>query len=98
MNIDDVDTLSKRYQGGKKKMVTTTPLYFGGYPNGFVFDGDNLAGIDSSFIGCIGDVTVNGKYVMSHCLYSTEISLGAYVFTLIVSYTCYTTNTSPMEN
>ena len=61
LNIDDIESLSTKYQGGKKKMVTTTPLYFGGLPPGIIVNEDNLAGIDSSFIGCVGDVTVNGK-------------------------------------
>jgi len=45
---------------GKRRIKTTTPLYFGGVPPGYSIVPANV-GTETHFIGCIGDVTVNGK-------------------------------------
>ena len=62
LDIDDSEMVKIKYNGaGKKRVTTTTPLYFGGIPPGFPINSVNVNGIDTSLLGCIGDVTINGK-------------------------------------
>ena len=44
---------------GRRRIVTTSPLYFGGVPPGYAIVSQNV-GSERGFGGCIGDVTVNG--------------------------------------
>lgn len=45
---------------GKKRIDTTSPLYFGGAPPGFNIISENV-GTKVQYVGCIGDVTVNNR-------------------------------------
>ena len=62
--VDDLETVKTRIQG-KKRITTTTPLYFGGVRPGFNLIDENV-GTKVQYTGCIGDVTVNNKYVSLH--------------------------------
>ena len=58
LNVDDSDVVQITMKG-KKRITTTSPLYFGGYPAGYTIRPENTA-TTQRFIGCVGDVTVNG--------------------------------------
>lgn len=45
---------------GKRLIETTSPLYFGGVRPGYAIVRENV-GTQTHFIGCIGDVRVNGE-------------------------------------
>lgn len=58
MNIDDREMVNKTSKGDDSVVTTEQMLYFGGYDGAAP---DNLVGSVRPFIGCIADVTVNGK-------------------------------------
>lgn len=58
--IDDYDVISKSATA-INEVVSTTPIYFGGLPSKYpLFTG--TAPTNKSFVGCIGDATINGKF------------------------------------
>ena len=59
LDIDDKETISESYEG-RRRMATTSYLYFGGMP---FRPADANVGTSANFIGCVGDVTINGKWV-----------------------------------
>ena len=58
MNIDDREMVNKTSKGDDSVVTTEQMLYFGGYDGATP---DTLVGSVRPFIGCIADVTVNGK-------------------------------------
>ncbi len=58
LDVDDSEMVKTRGDG-RRRIVTTSPLYFGGVPPGYAIVSQNV-GTETRFIGCIGDVTVNG--------------------------------------
>ena len=62
MNIDDYEMLQTMADTGTASLDTTTPIYFGGVPPEYkIKDGSSLT--KNRFIGCIGDITVQKKWV-----------------------------------
>ncbi|PVD23436.1 hypothetical protein C0Q70_16705 [Pomacea canaliculata] len=61
MNIDDSEMLSLT-ASGSPSLLTTTPIYLGGVPNDYSIK-SGAAPTTEHLIGCIGDVTVNEKFV-----------------------------------
>ena len=61
MNIDDYETIQTTGTGTKKILDTNTPLYFG---NTDLSPPEGLVGSTVPLEGCIGDVTINGEYVL----------------------------------
>ena len=59
--VDDITVVDGRIQG-KKRITTTSRQFFGGVSNSIVLLADKM-GTEIPFVGCIGDVTVNKKYV-----------------------------------
>ena len=59
LDVDDTEMVNKRTDG-RRRIVTTSPLYFGGVPPGYAIVSSNVAA-ERTFVGCIGDVTVNGE-------------------------------------
>jgi hypothetical protein len=57
LDIDDKESISESYEG-RRRMATTSYLYFGGLPFRPL---DGNVGSAVSYVGCIGDVTVNGE-------------------------------------
>ena len=49
---------------GRKRLITTSPVYFGGVPPTYRLSKENIPTMHR-FIGCIGDVTMQGRYVVS---------------------------------
>lgn len=62
LDIDDKSMVTTKYEG-KKRIETTSPLYFGGIPPGIIINPSNVNSIDNSLVGCIGDVTINGNFI-----------------------------------
>ena len=60
MNIDDREMVNKTSKGDDSVVTTEQMLYFGGYDGAAP---DTLVGSVRPFIGCIADVTVNGKFL-----------------------------------
>ncbi|KAK7100839.1 laminin subunit alpha-like isoform X2 [Littorina saxatilis] len=62
MNIDDYEMLQRMSETGTAFLETSTPLYFGSVPPDFKIK-EGAAVSDKTFIGCIGDITVQRKFV-----------------------------------
>ena len=58
MGVDDNELVQNTLD--KRRVTTTSPLYFGGFPAGFLVVDENV-GTQMHFSGCLGDVTVNGR-------------------------------------
>ncbi|GAB6025535.1 hypothetical protein CHUAL_011266 [Chamberlinius hualienensis] len=58
--IDDYDVFETRATA-VGEITSTTPLYFGGVPSNLILP-TGATQSDAPFIGCIGDVTINGKF------------------------------------
>lgn len=58
LDVDDSEMVKIRSEG-RRRIVTTSPLFFGGVPPGYEVVSQNVA-TEKRFVGCIGDVTVNG--------------------------------------
>ena len=74
LDIDDTEMVKTKAQG-RKKLVTTSPLYFGGLPPGYRLIPDNVATQRHRFIGCIGDVTIQGRYASLHLFYFIPLQI-----------------------
>ena len=61
INIDDYEMVSGNGEGTINTLETNTPLYFG---NSDLPLPQDLVGSTRPLEGCIGDVTVNGEYVV----------------------------------
>ncbi len=59
LDVDDSEQV-RTSSGGRRRIVTTSPIYFGGVPPGYAIVSQNV-GTERTFQGCIGDVTVNGE-------------------------------------
>ncbi|XP_071119471.1 laminin subunit alpha-like [Haliotis cracherodii] len=62
MNIDDLEMVDAPAEGDTMDLLTETPLYFGGLPPQYNIK-PGMAPTTARFIGCIGDVTVNKRFV-----------------------------------
>ncbi|KAL3869382.1 hypothetical protein ACJMK2_042067 [Sinanodonta woodiana] len=60
MNIDDLEDMTKVADSLKDNLETDSALYFGGSDIPIAAD---LAATTEQFAGCVGDVTVNGRFL-----------------------------------
>jgi laminin alpha 3/5 len=82
LDIDDREMISGSYDG-KRRMDTTSYLYFGGLP---FRPADNNAAAIVNYYGCIGDVTVNGNF-LNFAAGDPNQRLGASLASCPITYT-----------
>ena len=63
MNIDDQEMIDSTAESPVEDLMTTTPLYFGGVPAAYSI-ADGGAPTTLRTVGCIGDVTVNERWLL----------------------------------
>ncbi|XP_054719477.1 laminin subunit alpha-like [Uloborus diversus] len=60
LDIDDIKSVEIELQEDAN-VQTSTPMYFGGVPDGYTIEADTLPSYPP-FVGCIGDTTVNNRF------------------------------------
>ncbi|XP_074640335.1 laminin subunit alpha-like [Tubulanus polymorphus] len=60
LDVDDSEVAA--VEAKRRKTTTSSPLFFGGAPDNYKVVVRNVA-TSRRFIGCVGDVTVNGKFM-----------------------------------
>ena len=66
MNVDDSEVKTVKYEG-KKRVMTSSPVYLGGVPNTYTILAENMR-TSEQFAGCLGDVTINARFVVFNVL------------------------------
>ena len=61
LRVDASEFVETSYKNDPRRITTNSPLFFGGMMVGSAVVLSNTDGVQTSFSGCIGDVTVNNQ-------------------------------------